>query len=49
MRDAHDWLGSYRRYWEEALDRLAELVEEPPKSGGEQSVQPKKPNQGRSK
>jgi DNA-binding transcriptional ArsR family regulator len=49
MRDAHDWLGSYQRYWEESLDRLAELVEEPPRPTGKKSVQSKKPNQGRSK
>jgi DNA-binding transcriptional ArsR family regulator len=27
---AHGWLDQYRRYWEESLGRLAELLEEPP-------------------
>jgi DNA-binding transcriptional ArsR family regulator len=49
MRDAHDWLSSYRRYWEESLDRLAELVEEPTPSPNKKSAQPKKPNSRRSK
>jgi DNA-binding transcriptional ArsR family regulator len=29
MRNAHQWLSGYRQYWEESLDRLAELVEAP--------------------
>ena len=29
LRRAHDWLEPYRRYWEESLDRLAELLEPP--------------------
>jgi DNA-binding transcriptional ArsR family regulator len=49
MRDAHDWLGSYRRYWEENLDRLAELVEEPANSPSKKSARSTKSNQGRSK
>jgi DNA-binding transcriptional ArsR family regulator len=49
MRDAHDWLGSYRRYWEENLDRLAELVEGPVTSPSKKSAQSKKSNQRRSK
>jgi DNA-binding transcriptional ArsR family regulator len=32
MRDAHKWLSGYRQYWEESLDRLAELVEAPPRA-----------------
>src|SRR5512145_1857396 len=27
LRDAHDWLGEYRQFWEHSLDRLAELLE----------------------
>jgi DNA-binding transcriptional ArsR family regulator len=27
LRDAHDWLGTYRRHWEGNLDRLVEFVE----------------------
>ncbi|MCP3019428.1 ArsR/SmtB family transcription factor [Cupriavidus basilensis] len=27
LRDAHDWLGAYRRHWEGNLDRLVEFVE----------------------
>jgi len=27
LRDAHGWLGEYRAFWEESLDRLAELIE----------------------
>jgi DNA-binding transcriptional ArsR family regulator len=49
MRDAHDWLSSYRRYWEENLDRLAELVEEPVNSPSRKSARSKKSNQRRSK
>ncbi|NRF67064.1 helix-turn-helix transcriptional regulator [Aquincola sp. S2] len=29
LRAAHDWLSQYRAYWEQSLDRLAELLEEP--------------------
>lgn len=29
LRVAHDWLQQYRAFWEESLDRLAELLEEP--------------------
>jgi DNA-binding transcriptional ArsR family regulator len=29
LRVAHDWLQQYREFWEESLDRLAELLEEP--------------------
>jgi DNA-binding transcriptional ArsR family regulator len=32
LRAAADWLDDYRRFWEESLDRLAEVLEEP-KSG----------------
>ncbi|MFO1273182.1 MAG: metalloregulator ArsR/SmtB family transcription factor [Rubrivivax sp.] len=32
LQAAHGWLDQYRRYWEESLDRLVELLEpEPPK------------------
>ncbi|AQV95026.1 ArsR family transcriptional regulator [Cupriavidus necator] len=27
LRDAHDWLDTYRRHWEGNLDRLVEFVE----------------------
>ena len=27
LRQAHGWLGRYRRYWKESLDRLAEYLE----------------------
>lgn len=43
MRDAHQWLSGYRRYWEESLDRLAELVEAPERrAAGERRDKPKK-------
>jgi DNA-binding transcriptional ArsR family regulator len=29
LRAAVDWLDDYRRFWEESLDRLAEVLEEP--------------------
>jgi DNA-binding transcriptional ArsR family regulator len=29
LRVAHGWLDEYRRFWEESLDRLAELLEQP--------------------
>lgn len=48
MRDAHQWLSGYRRYWEESLDRLAELVEAPERAAAdEQSDKPKKPKSGK--
>ncbi len=40
MRDAHRWLSNYQRYWEESLDRLAELVEAPEHSAA--SAEPNK-------
>ena len=30
MRAAHGWMEQYRRYWEESLDRLTELLEQAP-------------------
>jgi DNA-binding transcriptional ArsR family regulator len=30
LRVAHGWLDQYRRYWEDSLDRLAELLEQAP-------------------
>jgi DNA-binding transcriptional ArsR family regulator len=30
LRAAHDWLDDYRAFWEESLDRLAELLETSP-------------------
>lgn len=48
MRDAHQWLSGYRRYWEESLDRLAELVEAPEReAAGERRDKPKKPKSGK--
>ena len=41
MREAHQWLSAYQRYWEESLDRLAELVEPPRQSAA--AAEPKKP------
>ena len=29
LRLAHDWLAEYRQFWDDRLDRLAELVEAP--------------------
>lgn len=29
LRVAHEWLAQYRAYWEQGLDRLAELLEAP--------------------
>jgi DNA-binding transcriptional ArsR family regulator len=29
LRAAADWLDDYRRFWEDSLDRLAEVLEEP--------------------
>jgi DNA-binding transcriptional ArsR family regulator len=29
LRAAHDWLAPYRAYWEQSLDRLAELLDPP--------------------
>jgi DNA-binding transcriptional ArsR family regulator len=49
IRDAYDWLGAYRRYWEESLDRLAELVEAPsPRSSGE-AIKPTRSKRRRDK
>jgi DNA-binding transcriptional ArsR family regulator len=28
LRDASDWIGQYRRFWEERLDRLEEYLRE---------------------
>ena len=30
---AHDWVEQYRHFWEASLDRLIELVEQPPSQG----------------
>jgi DNA-binding transcriptional ArsR family regulator len=46
MRDAHQWLSDYRRYWEESLDRLAELVEAPQRAAA--SERPAKPKKSKS-
>lgn len=42
LREAHDWLEQYRRFWEESLDRLADYVEQQA-----QKPQPPKPPQRR--
>jgi DNA-binding transcriptional ArsR family regulator len=49
IRDAHDWLGAYRRYWEATLAQLAELVETPARSARAKTVRPKTSDRGRSK
>lgn len=33
LRAAHDWFEPYRTFWEQSLDRLAELLESPPAPG----------------
>ena len=30
LRAAHDWLTQYRQFWEASLDRLTQLLEDPP-------------------
>ncbi len=30
LQAAHGWLEQYRRYWEDSLDRLVEILENPP-------------------
>ncbi len=43
LRAAHDWLARYRQYWEESLDRLVDLLEQPePRPKPPPSVTPKK-------
>jgi len=46
MKEAVDWLESYRRHWEESLDRLAEYLKElqskPPAPPEKPHAQPKK-------
>jgi len=32
MQDAHEWVDRYRQYWEDSLERLAELMEKQPQS-----------------
>jgi DNA-binding transcriptional ArsR family regulator len=49
MRDAHEWLGAYQRYWDASLDRLAQLVEAPQKPAKARSVKPKSSGPGRGK
>jgi len=49
IRDAHDWLAAYRRYWEESLDRLAELVEKPARATKARAARSRRPDRGRSK
>jgi DNA-binding transcriptional ArsR family regulator len=41
MRDAHEWLSAYQRYWDASLDRLAEFVEAPQQPAKAGSVKPK--------
>jgi DNA-binding transcriptional ArsR family regulator len=51
MRDAHDWLGEYRRYWEANLDRLAALLEAqaPTEPTGGRAAKPHKSKRRREK
>lgn len=42
LREVHDWLEHYRRFWEESLDRLADYVEQQA-----QNPHPPKPPQRR--
>ena len=46
LRVAHDWLQQYREFWEESLDRLAELLEEPA-SHAPSSSSPRSPSRRR--
>jgi len=46
LRVAHDWLQQYREFWEESLDRLAELLEEPA-SQAPSSPSPRSPSRRR--
>lgn len=41
LRVAHDWLQQYREFWEESLDRLAELLEAPPSKAPSSSPAPR--------
>jgi len=38
LRAAHDWFEPYRAFWEESLDRLAELLEAPQLPGDTKGV-----------
>jgi DNA-binding transcriptional ArsR family regulator len=49
MRDAHEWLGAYQRYWDASLDRLAQLVEAPQQPAKARSVKPESSGPGRGK
>jgi DNA-binding transcriptional ArsR family regulator len=40
LRAAHDWLDQYRTFWEESLDRLAELLEKPPATNARSGRRP---------
>ena len=46
LHAAHDWLETYRRFWEESLDRLAELLEQeenlPPVKAPRRNATPRK-------
>ena len=52
LKDASDWLGSYRRFWEESFDRLDEYLKEMQAKTNEQGrgkPQRKENENGRSK
>jgi DNA-binding transcriptional ArsR family regulator len=49
MRDAHEWLGAYQRYWDASLDRLAQLVEAPQQPAKARSIKPESSGPGRGK
>lgn len=49
LRVAHDWLQQYAAFWEESLDRLAELLEAPatPPSSPSSSPSPRRASRRR--
>ena len=40
LRAAHDWLAHYRQYWEDNLDRLVDLLEQPKSSEPSEPSEP---------
>ena len=50
LRRAHDWLEPYRHYWDESLDRLAELLEprKPARRPGRTTPKPR-PTKGKTR
>jgi DNA-binding transcriptional ArsR family regulator len=45
---AHDWLSRYRDYWDASLDRLANMLEQPPAAERPDSRSPPAPRSPRS-